>query len=124
MSAKQYELDLTLAFWFAVHMEDLPTAQALMQEEFLLKQLVACALINKPDDDEDAFDEDMSENEESEQNWQQESANIAIENSKMRLHASEKLNKQSSGSQYEGGEDERPGGKKTVKDAGPKKSLG
>lgn len=71
MSAKQYELDMTLAFWFAVHMEDLPTAQALMQEEFLLKQLVACALINKPDDDEDAFDEDMSESEESEQNWEQ-----------------------------------------------------
>ena len=34
---KQYELDLTLAFWFAVHLEDLPTAQILMKEEFLLK---------------------------------------------------------------------------------------
>ena len=37
LSAKQYELDLTLAFWFAIHMEDLETAQALMSEEFLLK---------------------------------------------------------------------------------------
>ena len=36
-SMKQYELDLTLAFWFAVHLEDLPTARVLMQEEFLLK---------------------------------------------------------------------------------------
>lgn len=48
---KQYELDLTLAFWFAIHLEDLKTAQALMEEEFLLKQLVACALINRKGED-------------------------------------------------------------------------
>jgi hypothetical protein len=40
-------LDLTLAFWFAIHLEDLKTAQLLMQQEFLLKQLVACALLSK-----------------------------------------------------------------------------
>jgi hypothetical protein len=40
-------LDLTLAFWFAIHLEDSSTAQLLMQEEFLLKQLVACALLSK-----------------------------------------------------------------------------
>ena len=48
---KQYELDLTLAFWFAMHLEDIETARALMEEEFLLKQLVACALINKKGED-------------------------------------------------------------------------
>ena len=50
-SVKQYELDLTLAFWFAIHLEDLKTAQALMEEEFLLKQLVACAIINRKGED-------------------------------------------------------------------------
>jgi hypothetical protein len=34
---KQYELELTLAFWFAIHLEDLASARLLMQEEFLLK---------------------------------------------------------------------------------------
>jgi hypothetical protein len=40
-----------------VHLEDLSTARILMQEEFLLKQLVACALINKRGDD-DGMDEE------------------------------------------------------------------
>jgi len=44
---KNYEHDLTLAFWFAIHIEDLAMAQALIEREFLLKQLVACALIHK-----------------------------------------------------------------------------
>ena len=34
-------------FWFAIHLENLELAQALLEKEFLLKQLVACALINK-----------------------------------------------------------------------------
>jgi len=29
-SVKQYELDLTLAFWFSIHLEDLKTVQVLM----------------------------------------------------------------------------------------------
>jgi hypothetical protein len=44
---KAYEHDLTLVFWFAVHLENLGLAQALLENEFLLKQLVACALMNK-----------------------------------------------------------------------------
>jgi len=44
---KIYEHDLTLVFWFAIHLENLELAQALLDKEFLLKQLVACALINK-----------------------------------------------------------------------------
>ena len=75
---KQYELDLTLAFWFAVHLEDLPTAQILMKEEFLLKQLVACALINKPVDEDEDYDEmgdddeiySEDEDDQPSENWQ------------------------------------------------------
>lgn len=63
-STKQFELDMTLAFWFAVHLEDLPTAQALMKNEFILKQLVACALLNKKGDDEELGDEEDEEDEE------------------------------------------------------------
>lgn len=44
---KQFELDLTLAFWFAIHLEDLKAANELLEQEFLLKQLVACALLTK-----------------------------------------------------------------------------
>ncbi len=34
---KQYEHDLTLVFWFVVHLEDLNLAQTLLLNEFLLK---------------------------------------------------------------------------------------
>ena len=34
---KQYEHDLTLVFWFALHLEDLPLVKALLNQEFLLK---------------------------------------------------------------------------------------
>lgn len=43
---KTYEHELTLVFWFATHLEDLKIASALMNREFLLKQLVACSLMN------------------------------------------------------------------------------
>lgn len=62
-SLKQYELDLTLAFWFAVHLEDLPTASALLEEDFLLKQLVACALFNKKGDASDEESEELDDDE-------------------------------------------------------------
>lgn len=34
---KQYDHDLTLAFWFAIHLEDLRLAQTLVAEAHLLK---------------------------------------------------------------------------------------
>jgi hypothetical protein len=55
---KNYEHDLTLVFWFAVHLEDFNMVTALVNREFLLKQLVTCALLNKKgemgDSDEDS----------------------------------------------------------------------
>jgi hypothetical protein len=71
-SVKQYELDLTLAFWFAIHLEDLKTVQVLMQQEFLLKQLVACALLSKKgqnlsDDEEEGEGNDSEDPDEDEE---------------------------------------------------------
>ena len=71
-SVKQYELDLTLAFWFAIHLEDLKTVQVLMQQEFLLKQLVACALLSKKgqnlsDDEEEGEANDSEDPDEDEE---------------------------------------------------------
>ena len=34
-------------FWFAIHLEDLKLVQTLLEKEYLLKQLVACALLSK-----------------------------------------------------------------------------
>lgn len=58
---KQYEHDITLVFWFAIHLENLDLAQLLLDKEFLLKQLVACALMNRKDDEDS--DEALSEEE-------------------------------------------------------------
>ena len=59
---------MTLCFWFAIHLEDLNLAQALLGQEFLLKQLVACALMNqknaKEGDDFEESDEDSEEGDE------------------------------------------------------------
>jgi hypothetical protein len=69
---KTYEHELTLVFWFATHLENLQIAGSLMTREFLLKQLVACALMNnalpvpKPkgkDSDEDWDDGSQGSNE-------------------------------------------------------------
>lgn len=42
---KLYENELTLAFWFACHLEDLDTAQVLVNEEYFLKLIVATAFL-------------------------------------------------------------------------------
>lgn len=44
-SQKAYEHDITLCFWFAVHLEDLELVQGLLEKEMLVKQLVACAFV-------------------------------------------------------------------------------
>lgn len=46
---KKYENELTLAFWFACHQEDINTAQLLINEEFFIKILVATALFSYED---------------------------------------------------------------------------
>mmetsp|Transcript_23322 Transcript_23322/g.22953 ORF Transcript_23322/g.22953 Transcript_23322/m.22953 type:complete len:127 (+) Transcript_23322:155-535(+) len=43
-SEKDFNYELTMAFWFAVHLEDLELASILVDSSILLKQLVICAL--------------------------------------------------------------------------------
>lgn len=76
-----------MAFWFAIHLEDLASARLLMQEEFLLKQLVACALLNKKGEaaDDSELEDSLHDNEEE---WN--------------VEKNDKINPE----QYEGGEQE------------------
>ena len=65
---------VTLAFWFAVHLEDLTLAQYLLNKENFIKQLVACALINRKGEnfdssEDDLDDEDENNNQGPEEQW-------------------------------------------------------
>lgn len=55
---KNYEHDLTFAFWFSLHLEDLKMAQTLLESDKSLKQLVACAIINKKGEGEESEEEE------------------------------------------------------------------
>jgi hypothetical protein len=43
LDKREYNHELILAFWFAVHLEDRDMARSMMEDEQLLKQLVLCA---------------------------------------------------------------------------------
>jgi hypothetical protein len=42
---REYEHEVTLCFWLAVHCEDLSIVQLLLEREFVLKQLVATSMV-------------------------------------------------------------------------------
>jgi len=57
-----------MAFWFAVHLEDVNICKHLVHREFLLKQMVACALMNKYGEDQKQHHSE-EDSEEGEEEW-------------------------------------------------------
>ena len=46
---KEHEHDLIVAFWFAVHMENIEIARHILKSNIYIKQLVTLALFRKSD---------------------------------------------------------------------------
>ena len=49
---KDMEHDMILAFWLAIHFELVEIADLISQREYVLKQFIACAQVDPPENED------------------------------------------------------------------------